>query len=402
VLLYGGAVYCWGENSLGELGDGSLAGTNTCDTNVACRPAPQPVSGLTDVAQISVTFQHSCAVKQDGSVWCWGVNSNLELGHANSSDMNCAAAGASTPIPCNPVPARVSLPGGVLGKAAATGRRYSCVLTTTGDVYCWGDNTWGQLGVQLTTTGSSTPQRVGSSSSASSVFPAPVSAISSDHNDYPHVCALSNGGIWCWGASNSGQNGHDPAADPACGATTCNFTPQPIKAAQGSALTGVTSFGIGRGFGCALKTDGTVWCWGADGSWGALGQGSASVSSSTPLQVNMPLPSQIAALSVGGGNAVFAVDATGAVWSWGRNNYGLLGNGTVTGAEPTPKATGFSGPVQISAGEGVVLALKPDGSVWLWGDNSAAQLGHVPGTRGDQMTAGGESNPLPAMLSGLP
>jgi len=382
VLLYSGAVYCWGENNLGELGDGSVAGTNTCETNVACRPAPQPVSGLADVAQVSVAALHSCAVKKDGSVWCWGVNSNLELGHPSSSDMNCAAAGAATAIPCNPLPTRVGLPGGVLGAAVVTGRRYSCALTTTS---------------------TSTPQRVGSSSGASSVFPAAVTALSSDHDDYPHVCALSGGSIWCWGANPGGQNGHDPAADPACGATVCNFTPQPVKTAQGSAFSGVHSFGIGRGYGCALKTDGTVWCWGTDSAWGALGQGSTSTNSPSPLQVTAPLPSGIAALYVGGGSVVFAVDASGAVWSWGRNNYGLLGNGTVTGAEPTPKASGFASPTSMSVGQGVALALKADGSVWAWGDNSDAELAHVPGTQGDQMPpSGGECNPLPAAMQGLP
>jgi alpha-tubulin suppressor-like RCC1 family protein len=116
----------------------------------------------------------------------------------------------------------------------------------------------------------------------------------------------------------------------------------------------------------------------------------------------MSLPSNIAALYVGGGNAVFAVDTTGATWAWGRNNYGLLGNGTVTSAEPTPRATGFVGASQISPGEGATLALKPDGTVWVWGDNTYGQLGHTPATAGDQPGFGGQCNPQPAQLHGLP
>jgi alpha-tubulin suppressor-like RCC1 family protein len=399
VVLYGGAVYCWGGNALGQLGDGSIAGTQNCATYGPCRPAPVAVSGLTDVVHVSAAAAHSCAIKRDGSVWCWGVNGNLELGHPTSGDMSCMNFAAGNTVPCNPVPTRVALPGGVEAKAVAVGLRYSCVLSTTGDVYCWGDNTWGELGVALATSGTSTPQKVGGTSTP---FPTAVTQITTDHDDYPHVCALSDGQIWCWGASTLGGNGHDPTADPACGATTCNFTPQVIKTTQGGTFDGIASIGIGRGFGCAHKIDGTVWCWGGDAGWGSRGQGTINDGKPGPVQVTMALPSNMAALYVGGGNVVFAVDASGETWAWGRNNYGLLGNGTVTGAEPTPRPTGFAGAPQISPGQGDTLALKPDGTVWVWGENTVAELGHTPGTAGDQAAAGDQCNPQPAQLHGLP
>ncbi len=396
-VLYGGAVYCWGENALGELGDGSLAGTERCGTSRPCRPTPAPVSGLTDVVHVGTGYYHSCAIKGDGSVWCWGANSHLELGHLADQDMTCMNFDTGTTVPCNPVPKQVALPGGVSATSIVAGLSYSCVLSTAGDVYCWGDNTWGELGVSLSTTSTSIPQKVGS---ASTSFPAPVTQITSDHDVYPHVCALSSGQVWCWGASASGGNGHDPMADPACGATMCNFTPQVIKTMQGAAFDAIASVGIGRGFGCARKTDGTVWCWGGDVGWGSRGQGTVNDTDPAPVQV-MPLSNNAAALYVGGGNVVFVVDTNGATWAWGRNQYGLLGNGTVTGAEPTPKTTGFIGASQMSVGQGDTLVLKSDGSVWVWGDNTFGELGHTPATAGDQAILG-ECNPQPAQMHGLP
>jgi alpha-tubulin suppressor-like RCC1 family protein len=401
VVLYGGAVYCWGDNALGELGDGSLAGTAACTssgTNHPCRPAPAVVSTVANVVQVSIGLEQSCAVEKDGSVWCWGLNTSGELGHSSTGDMTCTDVDAATTVPCNPTPAKVALPGGVEIMSVAAGRRYTCALSTTGDVYCWGDNSWGELGVALSTASTSTPQKVGVSSTA---FPAAVTQITTDDNDYPLVCALSSGEVWCWGGSAVGGTGHDPTSDPACGATTCNFTPQVVKTTQGAAFGGVASVGVGRDFGCARKTDGTVWCWGGT-SWGSLGQGPSQTGGPSPVQDTLALPSNVAALYVGGGNVVFATDQTGALWAWGRNDYGLLGNGTVTGAEPTPKATGFTGATQISAGEGSALALKADGSVWVWGDNTFAELGHASGAEGDQPAAGGECNPQPAELLGLP
>ena len=120
----------------------------------------------------------------------------------------------NTAVPCNPVPTRVPLPDGAKALAVAVGRGYSCVLSRTNEVYCWGDNTYGQLGVApATTAGTSTPQKVGSTSTP---FVAPVTQISTDHNSSPHVCAVSGRQVWCWGANYLGGNGHDPTTDAVC------------------------------------------------------------------------------------------------------------------------------------------------------------------------------------------
>jgi alpha-tubulin suppressor-like RCC1 family protein len=401
VVLYGGGVYCWGENEVGQLGDGGITGPEVCRSgDDPCRPKPAPVSGLGDVIHVSAAFDHSCAVERDGSVWCWGVNGTLELGHDASTDLSCMSVPTMTTVPCNPVPTRVALPDGAKALTVAVGRGYSCVLSRTNEVYCWGDNTRGQLGVALTTMMTSTPQKVGP-------FIAPVTQIATDHNNTQHACALVNRQVWCWGSNYLGGNGHDPTGEPLCIGVACNFAPQLITTVQGGTFDGIVSIGVGREFGCARRTDATIWCWGSDGGWGSRGQGTTDDSTQPfPVQVNLPAASNVTAMYVGGGNVVSVVDGAGAIWAWGRNNYGLVGNGAVTGAEPTPKLTGFAGASQISMGEGSSLALKPDGTVWVWGDNSEAELGHTPGTAGDQPTAAGtgniQCNPQPTQLHGLP
>jgi len=132
-----GAVKCWGSNQSGELGNGNNENSNS----------PQDVIGLAaGIRAIAVGGEptkgsHSCAVTVSGGVVCWGSNENGQLGNGNTTDSN--------------IPLDVQgLPFGMRG--VATGGRHSCALTTTGGIYCWGDNQFGQLG-NGSTQGSSKP-----------------------------------------------------------------------------------------------------------------------------------------------------------------------------------------------------------------------------------------------------
>lgn len=133
-LTADGVAYCWGSNSNGQLGDGSLTG----------HTAPAPVTGLSDVVQISAGFLHTCALTKAGVIYCWGFNGSGQLGDGNTAD---------TSLP-------VQLAGsGVVFRTVSAGFTHSCAISTAGAAYCWGFNNDGELG-NGTLIGSSTPVSV--------------------------------------------------------------------------------------------------------------------------------------------------------------------------------------------------------------------------------------------------
>ena len=177
-----------------------------------------------------------------------------------------------------------------------------------------------------------------------------------------HTAALkSDGTIWAWGANNSGQLGDDTR--------TNSSTPVEMDS-----LTGVTAVSTGDFHTAALKSDGTVWTWGKNGS-GQLGNGTTT-SSSSPVQVADL--TDVTAISAGDFHTV-ALKSDGTVWVWGLNNYGQLGNGTTTDSSTPVQAADLTDVTAISVGistaSSSTAALKSDGTVWVWGENGYGQLG---------------------------
>jgi alpha-tubulin suppressor-like RCC1 family protein len=172
-LLNSGAVKCWGLNSDGRLGDGTITSRST----------PVDVTGLSSgVTAISAGYYQTCALLNTGAVKCWGGNSNGQLGNGTTTQ-------STTPVDVT------GLSSGVV--AISSGGMHNCALLNTGAVKCWGSNTNGQLG-NGTTTQSTTPVDVTGLSSG-------VSSISVG---YQHNCALTNtGALKCWGYNLYGQIG---------------------------------------------------------------------------------------------------------------------------------------------------------------------------------------------------
>lgn len=400
-VLWGGKLVCWGANWLGQLGDGTILGTDTCElgdgSTYACRLTPVPVvspagGDLVHVIHASSTYYTQCAVTSEGDVYCWGDNNNFGLGHAQSLDMACPNPGGAAF--CNPTPTKVGLPGGVHAANVSVGIYHTCILSTAGDVYCWGANDKGEIGAPLATPKSITPVKV--------PLPASVEQVEVDEDVYSQSCALAGGNVWCWGANDGGGLGHDPAEDSPCGAgAACAYLPRKVETATGF-LANIVQIGVGRGFGCALDNQGAVWCWGND-VWGILGKGTANVPRFKADKVTGgALPAKVSQLVTDRGNSAFAIDANGAVYAWGRNNYATLGSGKVGGGpgcngecEWLPIATGLTNVAQLSSSANLALALLLDGSVVAWGDNSFGELQHLPGMGQDVAVSQSWVDPVP-------
>jgi len=325
-LRSNGSVWCWGANNMGQLGDGTTTR----------RLSPRSLNSLSSgVVALAAGEVHTCALRTDGSLLCWGQNIYGQLGDGTTTDRHSpTAVGALT--------------SGVA--AVAAGQYFTCAIKTNGSLWCWGLNSFGQLG-DGTTQNRSVPTEI-------SGVGAGVTAMSGGGL---HACALkSNGSVWCWGRNFHGQVGDNTTTD------------RLVPTAVSGLGSGVAQLSTGDEFACVVKTDGTVWCWGR-GDASQLGQGSTA-DAHVPVAVSL-LGSGVTGVATGTSHAC-ALKTDGSVWCWGENEKGQLGDGTVD-ERPTPVAvTGLvPGVVQLAAGFWHTCARIGDGSLWCWGMNETGQLG---------------------------
>jgi hypothetical protein len=259
----------------------------------------------------------------------------------------------------------------------AVGGRHTCAAALLSEVWCWGANDEGQLGVG-TTTDSLRPVRASAVGELRDGIPMTLSA------GRAHTCALSIGDVdtvvHCWGANNEGQLGDG---------TTTDRT-RPVEA-----VTGALGLAAGQEHTCVITDTRTVSCWGRN-DVGQLGTGTAGGNESSPQTV--PGLADIVDIAADDNNTC-AVDENGDAWCWGSDTHGQLGDGG--GSSGTPEATpvavsttGVSGGfLQIDVGNRHVCALAESSAVYCWGSDSAGQLGNGTATpdtsRPSVVTAGG-------------
>jgi alpha-tubulin suppressor-like RCC1 family protein len=349
VVIEGG-VKCWGSNGYGDLGDGTFENS----------PTPVDVTGLTSgVAAVSTGGVDACAVTTLGGVKCWGYNGDGELGNGTTT-----GDGTVSGYPAYTTPVDVTgLTSGVVAVSAGGGGNHTCALTTEGGVKCWGYNGQGQLG-NGTTTNSSTPVDVMGLSSG-------VAAVSSGYN---FTCALTTAGeVKCWGNSYYGELGNGDNTGPQdCGGVPCSTIPVPVSGLTGviavsaggyqaCALTtvgavkcwgyngngdlgngtttdssipvdvsglanGVQAISSGAYTTCAITTASDVKCWGYNGQ-GQLGNGTTT-NSSTPVDVpGTQYATATASLSVSSGSLDHIVlsPASATITAGGSQTYSAQG-----------------------------------------------------------------------------
>ena len=341
-LLDDGTARCWGNNDFGQLGDGTTTQ----------RLIPTTVPGLSGVVQITAGESHACALLADGTARCWGANGDGQLGDGTTSNRT-----SPTVVP--------GLAGAI---ALGSGGRHSCALIAGGTARCWGLNSVGQLGDGTTSNRTSPTAVVGLSGAVQIAVGA------------GHTCALlPNGTARCWGFNSNGQLGDSTTTDRALPVTVPGFA----GAVQIAASTTVVLDGMHT---CAVLAGGTVRCWGANGS-GQIGDTSVTDRLSATTVSGLSGTVEVGS----GGNHSCALLADGTVRCWGENSGGALGDGTTT-SRPTPAVvSGLTGAVQVTVGTAHTCALIADGTVRCWGSNTDGQLGD--GTTDERLT--------PTTVSGL-
>lgn len=361
-----GAAKCWGDNTYGQLGDGttneaqapvdavglgagvadiSISGSRTCARlnsggakcwglgplgNGADNDSSVPVDVQTlgaDAIAVAVGFWQTCALTSAGSVKCWGYNDSGNLGDGSYSTQLAP-----------------TLVQGLESGATeiATNDDHTCARLQSGELRCWGFGANGQLGDGIPSRRLVATDVVGLGQSALSIAPGAL-----------HACALTtSGAVQCWGNNLTGALGD--------GTWIPHLTPADVQGLDG----GIASISSGLHQTCALTAAGGVLCWG-ETSHGRI-----------PVPVGvMGLNSGIQALSLGSRHGC-VVTETGGAKCWGQNGAGQLGDGTnVSRLDPVDVTGLTSGVASIAAGYYHTCAITTVGSVKCWGSNGGGVLG---------------------------
>ncbi|NTU98722.1 RCC1 repeat-containing protein [Candidatus Falkowbacteria bacterium] len=345
----GGLIYGWGYNGYGQIGDNMSVTPRLPIQSLGPLGTTSPSGFITFSA-----FDHTLAIRNDTTVWAWGYNEYGSLGDKSLTTRYL-------PVQVSGINGVGNLSGAI---SVAAGARHSLAVLSDGSIAAWGFNNLGQLG-DNSIVDKKNPVQVLDYSGTSTFAGAASVAAGSRHS----LALKSDGTVWAWGLNSSGQLGDNTFTDKAL--------PVQVVGLNGVGfLNGVSYVSSRNTHSLALKSDGTVWAWGYNGS-GQLGDNTSS-NRKTPVQVigfgGVGFLSGIIAVSAGNSHSL-ALKSDGTVWAWGGNWVGQLGDGTMSGRYTPVQVAGLSNIVAISAGGDHSLALKSDGTVWAWGVNSSGQLG---------------------------
>ena len=352
-VLSDGSVSCWGKNIDGQLGDGS-GGAGGVENRYSPTQTGSLGTGRTAVS-ISSGSISTCAILDNGSISCWGHNGHGQLGDGNcGSGLDCWE---NLPVQTD------SLGGGRTAVKLSSGLFFRCGILDEGNVSCWGIGGNGQIG-DGDTTSHSTPTQTNNVGGLGE----DATAVDIASGGY-HSCAILNdGNVSCWGNNFYGQLGTGESQDESSPTQTQSL---------GDNRTAV-AISAGLYHTCAILDDGSVSCWGSDndGQLG-IGGGSGDYETSPTPTASLGVGRTAVAISSGGDHTCVILD-DGSVSCWGMNNYGQLGDESVSNRhEPTQTSSLGSGrtAVSISAGALHTCVILDDGSVSCWGQNDDGQLG---------------------------
>lgn len=341
------SLWCWGTNSFGQLGN---------NTNIDS-VVPIQVTTATDWQSVGTGSLHTCAAKLNGSLWCWGNNAFGQLALEELSHQQLPQQIISDTI----------------FKAVSTGEYHTCAMDEDDLAHCWGLNTLGQIG-QDTLANTRLPRTYNTED---------WSDIASGR-DFSCGIKAEDDSLWCGGLNNNGQLGDG----------TPLHRPSPVLVkTQGDAPTRWASVSIGANQTCAIQEDETLWCWGANESFQLGHDDSLTPIEHGPNYFGHWEPNEITVgatsfswIEVSAGlhhSCALKRDPTGFTpWCWGNNTFGQLGNNTrIAQAEPTQVSTNADW-INISSNGGhscgiretSILPLRRE--LYCWGRNNAGQVGN--------------------------
>ena len=347
-----GGLWLTGRNFYGQLGNNN--------TTRVSSPI-QTVSGGINWKQITVTDAFSAATKTDGTLWLWGRNNyGGQLGNNSTTNV-------SSPIQ--------TVSGGTNWLLISITGYNSSAIKTDGTLWTWGINTYGGLGDNTVASKSSPIQTISGGNNWKQVAIGGESA----------TAIKTDGTLWLWGFNSYGQLGNN---------STTNVS-SPIQTVSGG--TNWKQVSAGNRNVAAIKTDGTLWIWG-DNSFGGLGNntGGAGTNKSSPIQT-VSGGTNWKQVSVGGNATVVgAIKTDGTLWLWGAAESGQLGNNSVSPTKissPIQTVSGGTNWKQVSCANNNAAAIKTDGTLWAWGYNG------VQGQLGDNTTVS-KSSPVQTAAGG--
>jgi alpha-tubulin suppressor-like RCC1 family protein len=316
-----GTLFTWGDNTYAYLGIN--------DTNRRCTPVTTFAGGA-NWKQVACGTYHVSAIKTDGTLWTWGQNNSGELG-INVTGYRC------TPV--------TTFAGGTNWKQVQCGARHTAAIKTDGTLWTWGDNFGGEIGINVT----------GYRCTPVTTFAGGTNWKQVSCGNQYTAAIKTDGTLWMWGGNGNGYLGINATG------TRCT----PVTTFAGG--TNWKQVFCGYNHTAAIKTDGTLWTWGQN-SYGQLGDNTIIIRS-TPVTT-----------FAGGTNwkqvgtrtyQTAAIKTDGTLWTWGDNGSGYLGI-NVTGNRCTPVTT-FAGGTnwkQVAVGFNHTAATKTDGTLWTWGYNN--------------------------------
>lgn len=325
-VLTDGSLWCWGANAQGQLGLGSTTPSTS----------PARVGTATNWRSVSAgTNASTCAVNTLNELFCWGFNASGQTGVASTTNQVTS-------------PTKIAALGTTVA-SVSMGHTSACALTTTGTVMCWGGNSDGQLGTNVTVGQSThTPTAV---KNLTGSFDAVAVGSST-------ACALgSDGAVHCWGSDTQGRRGD--------GGDTATPTDADPTSLYGDARTEFAGLAVGPSSSCVVVTSGAMRCWGS----GHLADsrfifGSTTIGVATPATAGTPfLGNSMRSVSVGSDYACSVKASDGALICGGRNDHNL---------SSPPAGTGY---LAISAGSLHACAVQSDQRLICWGNNGDGRVG---------------------------